>query len=80
MLIELSLFHDGVLESLGMNLYTLRHIQGMSLDELSEKIEISRSVIEEVELGTYPDKTHFDFCVILKIVRFFNAKIEMNVM
>lgn len=79
MLLELSFFTDGALQSLGMNLYTLRHIAGMSLDELSEKLDMPRNVIEETELGLYPDKTHIDLNIIFKIIRFFNAKIEMNV-
>jgi transcriptional regulator with XRE-family HTH domain len=79
MLLELNMFTDGALQSLGMNLYTLRHVAGMSLDELSEKLDMPRSIIEEAELGLYPDKTHIDLDVIFKIIRFFNAKIEMNV-
>ena len=79
MLLEVSLFPTGALQSLGMNLYTLRHIEGMSLEELSEKTDIPKNIIEEAELGLYPDKTHIDLEIILKIIRFFNAQIEMNV-
>lgn len=79
MLLDIDLFVDGALQSLGMNLYTLRHIEGLSLDELSEKIDIPRNVIEETELGLYADKKYVDLNLVFKIIRFFNAKIEINV-
>ena len=80
MLLEIDLFAEGVLQSLGMNLYTLRHVVGMSLDELSEKIEIPRNQIEEMELGHYPNKTHVDFDLIIKIVRHFDAKLDVSIL
>ncbi len=78
--IPTSLFADEALKALGMNLYMLRHNKGLSLQSFSEAINEPISVIEKMELGNYDSSEQVDFDVLIKMIKFYNARIEMNVL
>ena len=79
MLIETKLFAPDTLRELGVNLYMLRHIKGITLKELSEKLNTNQNTLEKLELGKYTPHSQVDLDLVFKIVRTFNAKVEISV-
>lgn len=79
MLIETELFAADTLRELGVNLYMLRHIKGITLKELSEKLNTDQNTLEKLELGKYAPNSQVDLDLVFKIVRYFNAKVGINV-
>lgn len=77
--ISSTVFEKNTLKELGMGLYGLRHNKGMSLEEFSNAMGEPMAAIEKIELGMYSPEEEVDFDLVLKIVRYFNAKIEMTI-
>lgn len=73
------IFAEDTLKELGMGLYTLRHNKGIGLDEFADIMNEAESEIEKIELGIYTSEESIDFDLVLKIVQYFDAKIEMTV-
>ncbi len=76
--IPVKLFADEALKSLGMNLYMLRHNKGLSLQEFSQAVNEPISVLEKMELGLYDTNEKLDFDILIKLISFHHAHIEMN--
>ncbi len=79
MLIDAELFATDTLRELGVNLYMLRHTKGITLKELSEKLNTDQNTLERLELGKYAPNSQVDLDLVFKIVRTFNAKIEISI-
>lgn len=79
MLIDAKLFATDTLRELGVNLYMLRHIKGITLKELSEKLKTDQNTLERLELGKYASNSQVDLDLVFKIVRTFNAKVEIGI-
>lgn len=79
MLIDAELFATDTLRELGVNLYMLRHIKGITLKELSEKLKTDQNTLERLELGKYASNSQVDLDLVFKIVRTFNAKVEIGI-
>ncbi|MBR3913968.1 MAG: helix-turn-helix transcriptional regulator [Alphaproteobacteria bacterium] len=77
-LLSKELFVESGLSCLGMELYTLRHNKGISLEEAAQLLNISKAELEEIELGLYPNKTHINFGVIIRIIKEFGGKMEIS--
>ncbi len=78
--IAVSLFAEGALKALGMNLYMLRHTKGLSLQSFSEAVNEPVSVLERMELGNYEISEAIDFDILIKIIKYYDARIEMNIL
>ncbi len=77
--ISSTVFEKNTLKELGMGLYGLRHDKGVSLENFAHMLGESAEAIEKIELGIYSPEEDVDFDLVLKIVRYFNAKIEMTI-
>ncbi len=78
-LISSKIFEKHTLKELGMGLYGLRHGKGLSLEDFASIIGEPAGAIEKIELGSYTSEESVDFDLVLKIIQYFDAKIEMTV-
>ncbi len=78
-IIPVSFFVEDGLKGLGMNLYMLRHTRQLSLENFANIIQEDKSTIEKIELGQYTPDDYIDLGLILKIIQYFDARMEISV-